>query len=354
MVVEALRLSLEPAALYAETGAELDLRWGEAALMPGAERLVRHLFAARVPLALATSTPRAALQLKRAALGDLYAAFGAVVCGDDVTAGKPAPEAYLAAAAALGVPAHACLAVEDAPSGVQSARAAGCAVLAVPSLPERARYAGERTTLLRSLLDVDLARWGLPPLRDWVGRALPLSPLMRLKGPVVRGFGRGSRLLGIPTANLDVEALGPAVAHAACTGIYLAWASVGPAPAPVHKAVMSIGWCACLRAGCTQGRTRACRRAPLTRVRCAPRPARNPHFKNEQKTVEPWLLHDFCGADFYGEELRLVVAGYIRPEAEFTTLEALRAQIHGDADVARAALELPPFAALRDDDFLRA
>ena len=80
---------------------------------------------------------------------------------------------------------------------------------------------------------------------------------------------------------------------------------------------------------------------------------RNPFFKqNEKKTVEPWLLHEFA-EDFYGAELRLVVAGYIRPEADFTTLEALIAQIRGDADVARAALELPPYAPLRDDPFLR-
>ncbi len=38
--------------------------------------------------------------------------------------------------------------------------------------------------------------------------------------------------------------------------------------------------------------------------------------------MEPWLLHTFS-EDFYGAELRLVVAGYIRPEADFTTLEAL-------------------------------
>lgn len=79
---------------------------------------------------------------------------------------------------------------------------------------------------------------------------------------------------------------------------------------------------------------------------------RNPYFKGEKKTVEPWLLHQF-DADFYGAELRLVLCGYIRPEADFTTLEALIAQIHGDADVARAALDLPPYAALRDDAFLR-
>jgi riboflavin kinase len=243
-VVAALALPLSPAALHAETDLELARRWGEAALMPGAARLLRHLHAHGVPLALATSTPRSVLALKRESLGDLYGLFAAVVAGDDVSLGKPHPEAYLAAAAALGMPAHECLAIEDAPSGVASARAAGCAVLAVPSAPERAACGGARTTLLCSLLDVKPCAWALPPLHDWVARALPLQPLLRLKGPVVRGFGRGSKLLGIPTANLDADALGPAVAHAAVSGIYVAWASVGPAPAAIHKAVLSIGWCA--------------------------------------------------------------------------------------------------------------
>ena len=328
-VVAHLKLQVSAEQLYAETSAELAERWGEATMMPGAARLMRWLAAKRVPLALATSTPRDVLDVKRAGLGDLFLLFGdRIVAGDDVKQGKPAPDAYLAAAARLGVPPHECLAIEDALTGVVSARDAGCAVLAIPSLPDRASYRGARTTVLASLLDVDLARFGLPPLRDWVARALPLEPVMRLAGPVVRGFGRGSKMLGIPTANLCTDALGPAVSHAACTGIYICWASVGEAAPdgtqpPVHKAVMSVGM--------------------------------NPFFKDDnekKKTVEPWILHDF-GRDFYGESLRLVVAGYIRPEADFTTLEALVAQIHGDADVARAALELEPFAALRFDAFLR-
>ncbi len=64
------------------------------------------------------------------------------------------------------------------------------------------------------------------------------------------------------------------------------------------------------------------------------------------------MLHNF-EQDFYGHTLRLVVCGYIRPEANFTSLEALIAQIHGDADVARAALDVEPYAALREDAFLR-
>jgi FAD synthase len=60
----------------------------------------------------------------------------------------------------------------------------------------------------------------------------------------------------------------------------------------------------------------------------------NPFFDNSSKTIEPWLLHEFP-EDFYDQELRLTVLGYVRPEANFTTLEALIERIHRDGDVAR-------------------
>ena len=52
-----------------------------------------------------------------------------MVCADDVTAGKPAPEIYRMAAARIGFAAADCLVFEDAPAGVASALAAGCAVI---------------------------------------------------------------------------------------------------------------------------------------------------------------------------------------------------------------------------------
>lgn len=59
--------------------------------------------------------------------------FDLLVCGDDVRHGKPDPEAYLLAASRLGVDPRNCLAIEDSPSGVASAEAAGCTVIAVPN-----------------------------------------------------------------------------------------------------------------------------------------------------------------------------------------------------------------------------
>jgi riboflavin kinase len=57
---------------------------------------------------------------------------------------------------------------------------------------------------------------------------------------VVAGFGRGSKELGVPTANLDVDALGAAL-DGVPPGIYFGWANVGD-DARVHQMVMSIGW----------------------------------------------------------------------------------------------------------------
>ena len=66
--------------------------------------------------------------------------------------------------------------------------------------------------------------------------------------------------------------------------------------------------------------------------------------------MEPHLLAELD--DFYGSDLRLVVTGFLRPEAAFSSMDALIAAIHNDIDVARAALDLPPHAAARDDPFL--
>lgn len=58
--------------------------------------------------------------------------FDAIVCGEDVTDGKPAPDGFLRAAALLGVAPDECLVIEDSPTGVAAAEAAGMVVLAVP------------------------------------------------------------------------------------------------------------------------------------------------------------------------------------------------------------------------------
>jgi HAD superfamily hydrolase (TIGR01509 family) len=102
-------------------------------LRPGAAALVDVLARHGVPRAIATSTARheARPRLERSGL---WTAFEAVVCGDEVSRGKPAPDIYVSAAAAIGVPPHGCLALEDSDAGARAAIAAGMVVIIVPDL----------------------------------------------------------------------------------------------------------------------------------------------------------------------------------------------------------------------------
>ncbi|KAG7223419.1 hypothetical protein INR49_015522 [Caranx melampygus] len=118
------------------------------------------------------------------------------------------------------------------------------------------------------------------------------------RGEVIRGFGRGSKELGIPTANFPdsvVENLPTDIS----TGIYYGWACVGNGD--VHKMVMSIGW--------------------------------NPYYKNTKKSMETHVIHTFK-EDFYGE-----------------ILKALISAINSDIEEAKEKLEQPEHLKLRDDNF---
>jgi HAD superfamily hydrolase (TIGR01509 family) len=99
--------------------------------LPGARELLAEVSAAGVPHALVTSSERPIMDAVLARLG---VAFDATVCADDVIRGKPDPEPYLRAAGLLGADPRSCVALEDSPNGVASAEAAGCRLIAVPSL----------------------------------------------------------------------------------------------------------------------------------------------------------------------------------------------------------------------------
>ena len=142
--------------------------------------------------------------------------------------------------------------------------------------------------------------------------------MLRLEGTVVSGFGRGSAELGIPTANLDGDALARSL-DGSVSGIFAAFARVfldddgngnrnGHLSKKIFPAVLSVGY--------------------------------NPQFENEHRTCEPWLLAGpgELPRDFRGAKMRLLVACYQRAEAKFESLEKLIALIHEDAEVASRAL----------------
>ena len=129
--------------------------------LPGVVRTVRAVAAVR-PVAVASNSPRDLLERTLDALG-LTGAFDARVSLDDVAAGKPAPDLYLAAAAALGADPADCLALEDSETGARAALAAGMQLIAVPSIPGQDPVAPRR---LDSLEDPVLADW----ISSWEAR----------------------------------------------------------------------------------------------------------------------------------------------------------------------------------------
>ncbi|XP_059485134.1 riboflavin kinase [Neocloeon triangulifer] len=134
-------------------------------------------------------------------------------------------------------------------------------------------------------------------------------------GEVIKGFQRGSKELGIPTANFPhevVENLPTGVE----TGIYYGWASVDDGP--VYKMVMSVGW--------------------------------NPYYKNEKKSMETHIMHKFDD-DFYGSTLKVCMVGYLRPEMDFKSLDELIEAINQDIKNASEALDQPSKLKYKDHEF---
>ncbi|MCS0636122.1 HAD family phosphatase [Streptomyces sp. LP05-1] len=121
-------------------------------LMPGAERLLTELAAHRVPTALVSASHRRIIDKVLASLG--HDRFSVTVAGDEVERTKPHPDPYLLAARSVGADPLRCAVIEDTATGVAAAEAAGCRVVAVPSVAPIPPAPGR--TVVRSLDQVDL------------------------------------------------------------------------------------------------------------------------------------------------------------------------------------------------------
>ncbi|MFC3787484.1 HAD family hydrolase [Paenibacillus sp. GCM10012307] len=92
--------------------------------MPNVERWLSWLKSQGIPLAVASSSPKALIELIMDKTG-LGAYFDAFVTGEEVAHGKPAPDIFLHAAGLLGVDPASCLIIEDSRNGVRAAKSAG-------------------------------------------------------------------------------------------------------------------------------------------------------------------------------------------------------------------------------------
>ena len=134
-------------------------------------------------------------------------------------------------------------------------------------------------------------------------------------GIVVKGFGRGSKQLGIPTANF-AENVVEHLPEAYQGGVYYGFAQVDNGP--VNRMVMSIG--------------------------------NNPFYNNEKRTMETYIMNVF-EKDFYGSNLKTIILGHIRPMANYNSVDELIAAIHKDIMDANEKLELIENQHYINDDF---
>ena len=130
-------------------------------LHEGALQLVDSVRARGVPTALVSSSYRLLVDAALDRIG--RDRFDVAVVGDEITHGKPHPEPYLTACEKLSVDPAMSVALEDAVTGVQSAQAAGCVVVAVPSVAPI--DPAPRRAVIPALRDIDV---------DWL-LALPCS-----------------------------------------------------------------------------------------------------------------------------------------------------------------------------------
>lgn len=123
---------------------------------PGGVRLVQRLAAAAVPLGVVTSATRALAESELAAAGILDC-FDVLVTAEDVACGKPDPEGYLAACAALGARPARVVVFEDSPIGLAAAKRAGAYCIGVLTSADAAAL-GAADAIVRTLAE---APWPL-------------------------------------------------------------------------------------------------------------------------------------------------------------------------------------------------
>jgi beta-phosphoglucomutase family hydrolase len=109
---------------------------GRLKLLPGVENLIIDLKDKGFRLSIGSSTTRLNMDFIVENLS-IFNCFDAIVIGEDVTNGKPAPDTFLKAAEKLSLEPKCCVVVEDAVQGVQAGKTAGMAVIAVTTTRKR-------------------------------------------------------------------------------------------------------------------------------------------------------------------------------------------------------------------------
>jgi riboflavin kinase len=151
----------------------------------------------------------------------------------------------------------------------------------------------------------------------------PVDPLIRLTGPIVPGYGRGSKELGVPTANIQHPDLQNLPLQ---NGVYFGWAKLSDLPGSTDK-------------------------EPVRMMCCSY--GNNPYYHNTLNTLEIHIMHQY-DCDLYDRQLKVIICGFIRPQTDFDSLDKLIERIQMDLQISKANLiNAKQWKSLHEDEFFR-
>ncbi|WP_153005200.1 HAD family hydrolase [Ferroacidibacillus organovorans] len=123
----------------------------------GIRELINELLARDIPFGLASSSPRALIEAVLEKFEILHA-FRAIVSGEEVPLGKPAPDIYLKAASLLGIAPSNCVVIEDAHHGVIAAKRAGMMCIGFQNMHSGAQDLSKADWVVDSIREVTVSR----------------------------------------------------------------------------------------------------------------------------------------------------------------------------------------------------
>lgn len=172
-IINELNLPLTVEEFIVETRKIFDKLFLQSKVMPGVEKLLRHLHKHKIPMGLATSSSKEMYNLKVKNHHDLFELFTYKTWGSsdpDVKRGKPYPDIFFVAAAKFSdkPSSDKCLVFEDSINGVKAAVAAGMQVVMVPDPRLNRKLASEATLILSSMEDFRPEVFGLPAFDDLI------------------------------------------------------------------------------------------------------------------------------------------------------------------------------------------